>query len=112
MWLHPRTNWPDDSWRRPGLYQHIAQVCERGLFDMVLFPDLNYISDSFQGSLGPGLRYATQVPEHDPIPLLSMIGAVTSHIGLGATFSTSYRHPLYASRLWATLDHLTAGRAA
>ena len=112
MWLHPRTDWAEDSWRRPELYQHIAQVCERGLFDMVFFADLNYISDSFKGSLEPALRYATQVPEHDPIPLLTMIGAVTSHIGLGATFSTSYHHPFYAARLWATLDHLTGGRAA
>ena len=112
MWLHPRTKWTEDSWRTPELYQHIAQVCERGLFDMVFFADLNYISDSYKGSLEPALRYATQAPEHDPIPLLSMIGAVTSHIGLGATFSTSYQHPFYAARLWATIDHLTGGRAA
>ena len=112
MWLHPRTEWADDSWRRPELYQHIAQVCERGLFDMVFFADLNFISDSFKGSLEPSLRYAAQAPEHDPIPLLTMIGAVTKHIGLGATFSTSYHHPYYAARLWATLDHLTGGKAA
>jgi len=79
---------------------------------MVFFADLNFISDTFKGSLEPALRYATQAPEHDPIPLLSMIGAVTSHIGLGATFSTSYHQPFYAARLWATLDHLTGGRAA
>ena len=112
MWRHPRTEWTEESWRTPALYQHIAQVCERGLFDMVFFADLNYISDSFKGSLEPALRYATQAPEHDPIPLLSMIGAVTTHIGLGATFSTSYHPPFYAARLWATLDHLTGGRAA
>ena len=112
MWRHPRTDWPDDSWRDPKLYQHIAQVCERGLFDTVFFADLNYISDSFKGSLEPALRFATQAPEHDPIPLLTMMAAVTSHVGLGATFSTSYQHPFYAARLWATLDHLTSGRAA
>lgn len=112
MWRHPRTDWADDSWRRPELYQHIARVCERGLFDMVFFADLNFISDTFRGSIEPALRYATQAPEHDPIPLLSMIAAVTSHVGLGATFSTSYQHPYYAARMWATLDHLTGGRAA
>jgi FMN-dependent oxidoreductase (nitrilotriacetate monooxygenase family) len=41
-----------------------------------------------------------------------MIAAVTKYIGLGATFSTSYHLPFYAARLWATLDHLTRGRAA
>ena len=112
MWRHPNTTWTDEAWRRPELYQHIAQVCERGLYDTVFFADLNYISDSYKGSLSPALRYATQAPEHDPIPLLTMIAAVTKYIGLGATFSTSYHLPFYAARLWATLDHLTRGRAA
>ena len=112
MWRHPNTTWTDEAWRRPELYQYIAQVCERGLYDTVFFADLNYISDSYKGSLSPALRYATQAPEHDPIPLLTMIAAVTKSIGLGATFSTSYHLPFYAARLWATLDHLTRGRAA
>ena len=56
MWLHPRTEWTEASWRTPELYQHIAQVCERGLFDMVFFAYLNYISDSYNGSLEPALR--------------------------------------------------------
>lgn len=111
MWRHPRTDTSYD-WRQPELYQHIARVCERGGFDMVFFADLNYISDTYRGSLEPSLRYAVQAPEHDPIPLLSYLGAATRHIGLGATFSTSHSHPFYAARLWATLDHLTRGRAA
>ena len=112
MWRHPKTTWNKESWSTPELYQHIAQVCERGLYDTVFFADLNYISDSYKGSLEPALRYAAQAPEHDPIPLLTMIAAVTRYIGLGATFSTSYHLPFYAARLWATLDHLTRGRAA
>ena len=35
------------------LYQHIAKTCERGLFDMVFFADLNYIPDTYTGSLAP-----------------------------------------------------------
>ena len=112
MWRHPRTEFSGAAWQEPELYQHIARTCERGLFDMVFFADLNYISDTFQGSLEPALRYAAQAPEHDPIPLISWMGAVTARIGLGATFSTSNQHPFYAARLWATLDHLTKGRAA
>jgi alkanesulfonate monooxygenase SsuD/methylene tetrahydromethanopterin reductase-like flavin-dependent oxidoreductase (luciferase family) len=112
MWRHSRTEFTKENWARPQLYQHIAQVCERGLFDMVFFADLNYISDTFRGSLEPALRYAAQAPEHDPIPLLSWMAAVTNQIGLAATFSTSNQHPFYAARLWATIDHLTGGRAA
>jgi FMN-dependent oxidoreductase (nitrilotriacetate monooxygenase family) len=39
------------------------------------------------------------------------MGAVTNNIGLAATYSTSHSHPFYAARLWATIDHLTGGRA-
>ena len=112
MWRHPRTAAEGYDWARPELYQHIARVCERGKFDMVFFADLNYISDTYRGTMDPAIRHATQAPEHDPIPLLSFMAAVTTRIGLGATFSISHQHPFYAARLWATLDHLTRGRAA
>jgi FMN-dependent oxidoreductase (nitrilotriacetate monooxygenase family) len=111
MWRHPRSEQSADGWRTPELYQHIAQVCERGLFDMVFFADLNYISDTYRGSLEPALAGAAQAPEHDPVPLLSFMAAVTDRIGLASTFTTSHHHPFYVARLWATLDHLTRGRA-
>lgn len=111
MWRHPKTDHERYRWDRPALYEHIAKTCERGLFDMVFFADLNYISDTFQGSLGPALRYAAQAPEHDPMPLIAWLGAVTKRIGLAATFSTSNQHPFYAARMWGTLDHMTQGRA-
>ncbi len=110
MWRHPRTD-PAWDWARPELYAHIARTCERGLFDTVFFADLNYISDTYRGSLEPAVRYAAQAPEHDPVPLLGWLGAVTERIGLAATFSVSNQHPFYAARLWATLDHMTSGRA-
>ena len=82
MWRHPLTDHASYAWNRPELYQHIASVCERGRFDMVFFADLNYISDTYRGSLEPSLRYAVQAPEHDPIPLLSYMAAVDEAIGL------------------------------
>ncbi len=111
MWRHPETQAAGWDWSRPELYQHIAQVCERGLFDMAFFADLNYIADTFRGSMEPSLRYATQAPEHDPVPLLPFMASATKHIGVAATFSVSHHHPFYAARLWASLDHLTGGRA-
>jgi FMN-dependent oxidoreductase (nitrilotriacetate monooxygenase family) len=112
MWRHPRTAAAGYDWTRPELYQHIARVCERGKLDMVFFADLVYVSDAYTGSMAPAIRTAAQVPNHDPIPLLSWMGAVTSTIGLASTFSISHQHPFHAARLWATLDHLTRGRAA
>ena len=115
MWRHPRTAAASEKtghdWRRPELYQHIARVCERGRFDTVFFADVNFIADTYTGSLGPALRNAAQAPEHDPVPLLSFMAAVTERIGVASTFSVSHSHPFYAARLWATLDHLTGGRA-
>ena len=110
MWRHPKTIDRGYEWDRPELYQHIAKVCEKGLFDTVFFADLNYIADTFTGSMAPSLRYATQAPEHDPIPLLSFMSAVTKRLDWQRPFC-KLRHPFYAARLWATLDHLTRGRA-
>jgi FMN-dependent oxidoreductase (nitrilotriacetate monooxygenase family) len=111
MWRHPKTDHQNYDWRKPQLYQHIAQVCERGGFDMVFFADLNYISDTYTGDMGPSLRNAVQAPEHDPVPLLSYMAAATQKIGVAATFSVSHSHPYYVARLFGTLDHLTGGRA-
>ena len=111
MWRHPKTISSGFKWDKPELYLHIARVCERGLFDTVFFADLNYIADTYKGSMAPSLMHATQAPEHDPIPLLSFMAAATKKIGVASTFSVSHSHPFYAARLWATLDHLTNGRA-
>ncbi len=111
MWRHPKTLGRGYDWTRPELWQHIARVCEEAKFDMAFFADLNYISDTYKGTLAPALANATQAPEHDPIPLLSYMAATTRHIGVASTFSTSQHHPFYAARMWGTLDHLTAGRA-
>lgn len=109
MWRHPRTDRSYD-WRRPALYQHIAQVCERGKLDMVFFADFNYIFDAYEGKPDMALRYAAQTPMHDPVPLLSWMAAATSQIGLATTMAVSHQHPYYVARLFATLDHLTCGR--
>ena len=81
MWRHPETAAAGWDWSRPELYQHIARICERAIFDMAFFADLNYIADTFRGSMEPSLRYATQAPEHDPVPLLSYMAAATERIG-------------------------------
>ena len=111
MWRHPRSTVDGLDWARPEIYQRIARICERGLLDMVFFADLNFISDLYTGSIDPAVRYAAQAPCHDPTPLLSWMGAVTEKIGLSATFSVNHHSPFYAARLWATIDHLTSGRA-
>ena len=47
----------------------------------------------------------------DPVTLLSAIAAVTQHIGLVATATTSYNEPYNVARRYASLDHISGGRA-
>jgi FMN-dependent oxidoreductase (nitrilotriacetate monooxygenase family) len=44
--------------------------------------------------------------------VLGLVAGVTRHIGLGATYSTTYYSPYHVARTFATLDHLSGGRAA
>ncbi len=100
------------SWRLPtssggplGLdhFVGIAQLAERGVLDSIFFAD------------APGVapfrtRFMAQAG-YDPIDLLAALSAVTSHVGLIATASTTYGTPWDVARRFATLDHLSGGRA-
>ena len=110
LWRHPLT---DMDFLRPEGYQSIAAVLERGKFDMVFFADRLAMSDTYGQSLDVGVRYGDQdAMRLDPVPVLALMAADTAQIGLGATRSTTYYHPYHIARTFATLDHLTRGRAA
>ena len=47
----------------------------------------------------------------DPLTLLPALAAVTTHIGLCATATTSYNEPYHIARKFASLDHISGGRA-
>lgn len=109
-WRHPRND-IGFHWARPALYQEIARLAELGKFDMVFFGDLLAAFDNYQRSLEAVVHYAVQFPVHDPVPTLTSMAAVTSRVGLASTFSVTYHQPFYAARLWATIDHMSEGRA-
>ena len=110
IWRHPASE-PD--FLSAGYYQEIARSLERGLFDLVFFADRLAMSATYGGSIETGARYGDQdATRLDPIPVLAAMSAVTSRIGLGATRSTTYAQPYSLARSFATLDHLSAGRAA
>jgi FMN-dependent oxidoreductase (nitrilotriacetate monooxygenase family) len=48
----------------------------------------------------------------EPTTLISVLSASTRHIGLGATVSTSFGEPYHVARTFASIDHLSHGRAA
>lgn len=108
-------------WRRqvPGAfltadyYLDIARKLEQGLFDLAFFADRLAVSNRYGNSHHFGVQHADQdATRLDPLPLLSAMSTVTRHLGLGLTRSTTYYQPFSLARELATLDHLSAGRAA
>ncbi|HEY0218749.1 MAG TPA: LLM class flavin-dependent oxidoreductase, partial [Afipia sp.] len=109
-------------WRNPkhptdflslNYYVEIAKLLERGRFDFLFFADRLAIADRYGASHQTGIRHGDQdATRMDPVPILGALAAVTSHIGLGATRSTTYDAPYSIAREFATLDHISAGRAA
>ena len=83
-------------------YQDLARRAEAAKFDAIFFADGPALADN--------IRYAARF-RLEPITWLSAIAAATTHIGLIATASTSYMEPYNLARLFASLDHISGGRA-
>jgi FMN-dependent oxidoreductase (nitrilotriacetate monooxygenase family) len=84
-------------------YTDIARTAERGLMDSIFLAD-NIAIAEYRATYLPQTQF-------DPISVLSALAAVTSHIGLIGTGSTTYSKPWELARRFATLDHLSGGRA-
>ncbi|MEV0338928.1 NtaA/DmoA family FMN-dependent monooxygenase [Nocardia sp. NPDC050713] len=88
--------------RRSTLAQavEIAKLAEAEKFDALFAADL--LSFGAQGAIGA----------QEPLIFVSALAAVTSHVGLIATVTTTFHHPYNLARLFGTLDHVSNGRAA
>ncbi len=105
------------AWRYPGAYpdanfnfahlKRFAQTLERAKFDAFFMADhlavLNMPIDS--------LKRSHTVTSFDPLTLLPALAAVTERIGLVATASTTFDQPYHIARKFASLDHISNGRA-
>jgi len=83
-------------------YVRVAQIAEAGKLDAVFLADNAAIVDQIH------FRPITAL---EPTVLLASIAAATTHIGLIGTASTSYNEPFNIARRFATLDHVSGGRA-
>ncbi|MEJ8815674.1 LLM class flavin-dependent oxidoreductase [Variovorax ureilyticus] len=109
-WRYPAS---ESGWLDAAYYQGIARTLEHGLFDLAFFADILAVPDRYQGSNDTQLRYgALGSLRLDPVVVLSIMAAATKHLGLASTRSTSHYEPFEVARSFATLDHLSAGRAA
>jgi FMN-dependent oxidoreductase (nitrilotriacetate monooxygenase family) len=108
------------AWRHPASeataghnidhYRELAQTAERGLFDMVFVADSPAGWDSDRD---PEIRARVSHSAHfEPVTLWSALSQVTERIGFVATASTTYEDPYLLARKFASLDHVSRGRAA
>ena len=104
-WRHPSV--PADAWHSLALYRAIAQSAERAKFDALFLADSVGIRDA----RGKTLRRTARAAFFEPLTLLSALAGATEHIGLIATVSTTYNEPYHVARKFASLDHLSGGRA-
>jgi FMN-dependent oxidoreductase (nitrilotriacetate monooxygenase family) len=95
----------------PARYELIARTLEEGKFDGLFFVDVLTLFDTFGGNFNANLREPGQIFLLDPIQLLAAMARVTRHLGLAATMSTAFHHPFHIARSFATLDHISGGRA-
>ena len=111
LWRHPKSRL--GGFLTPDYYTDIARSLERGLFDMIFFADRLAMSERFGNNLDVGARLGDQdATRLDPLLVVSLLAGATSRLGLGVTRSTTYHSPYHVARSFATLDHLSRGRAA
>ena len=105
------------AWRYPGAYpdanfnfghlKRFAQTLERGKFDAFFMADhLAVLNMPVEA-----LKRSHTVTSFEPMTLLSALAVATDRIGLIATGSTTFDEPYHVARRFASLDHISGGRA-
>src|SRR4026208_2307477 len=105
------------AWRYPGAfpdanfnfahYKRFVQTLERGRFDAFFMADHLAVLNMPVNAL----KRSHTVTSFEPFTLLSALAGATEHIGLIATGSTTFDVPYHIARRFASLDHISGGRA-
>ncbi|MGF1431019.1 LLM class flavin-dependent oxidoreductase [Kitasatospora sp. LaBMicrA B282] len=106
-WRHPRSR--PEGGLDFDYYRSLVQTAERGLFDMVFLSDGAGVRTHYKDA--DELSRQGRMVHFEPLTLLSALAVHTKHIGLTATASTTYNEPFHIARKFASLDHLSHGRA-
>lgn len=109
------------GWRHPDAYQNqtmsleqaieVTQIAEAAKFDLVFAADGNAVRQMDNPDLFEANSISDRPAVYDPITLYAAISQHTSRIGLLATASTTYEEPYIMARRFASLDHVSTGRA-
>lgn len=101
-WRYPATK--TEQVTHLALYREIAELTEKGKFDILFLADVLAINPEGIGAT-PEIRM-------DATTMMATLTALTSKVGLVSTVSTTYNHPFNVARKFSTIDHLSGGRAA
>lgn len=104
-WRHPDA--PVGAGMNFDHFHQLAQLAESAKFDMIFLGD----QMTFQYEEDETLGRTSRTVNFEPLTLLSALAVTTQKIGLIATASTSYNEPYNVARKYASLDHLSHGRA-
>jgi alkanesulfonate monooxygenase len=104
-WRYPGA-WPDANFNFAHLKRLIRKL-ESGKFDAFFMADHLAVLNMPVNAL----KRSHTVTSFEPFTLLSALSAVTEHIGLIATGSTTFDEPYHLARRFASLDHISGGRA-
>ncbi|MFG3594601.1 LLM class flavin-dependent oxidoreductase [Bradyrhizobium sp. RDI18] len=104
-WLDPSV--PPNGAVDIDYYAHLAALAEGAAFHFVFLPDSPSVIYEDHATIARVSRSAG----FEPITMLSALSSRTQHIGLVATATTTYHQPYHLARMFASLDHLSRGRA-
>jgi alkanesulfonate monooxygenase len=109
------------GWRHPSAFENsvmnleafieMVQIAERGAFDCVFLADGNGVRDMNRPALFAANHPSARPAMFEPTTLLSAAAMVTSRIGLVATATSTFDEPWMVARRFASMDHISKGRA-
>ncbi|CAN5778907.1 LLM class flavin-dependent oxidoreductase [soil metagenome] len=98
-WRHPDAQSATESLAH---LTQIAQIAERGKLHMLFFGD---------GLSTSATTHPSMLARLEPLTALSALAVQTKHIGLAASATTTFNEPYNVARIFASLDHISGGRA-
>jgi alkanesulfonate monooxygenase len=108
-WRHP-TAWDKPVSNLENAVR-LARIAEAGMFDLLFLADGNGVRNLDKPDLFAATSPSDRPGVFEPVTLLSALAMVTEHIGLVATSTTTYDEPYAVARRFASLDHISKGRA-
>ncbi|QNG18170.1 NtaA/DmoA family FMN-dependent monooxygenase [Rhodococcus triatomae] len=102
-WWHPDAGSQIDF----GTFEHTARTAERGKFDFFFLAEGLILRERAGRIFDQDV-----IGRPDTFTVLASLASVTEHLGLAGTINTTFNEPYELARQFASLDHLSGGRAA